>query len=65
MIENERIKYRSKVKPLRITIDDKLSFTTPIENLCSTVSNRLQALARTYKFLLFEASIYQLLSNNL
>ena len=35
MIENKRVKSRSKVKLLGITIDNKLSFTTHIENLCS------------------------------
>ena len=33
MTENKRLKSRSKVKLLGITIDDKLSFTTQIENL--------------------------------
>ena len=32
MIENKRVKSRSEVKVLGITIDDKLSFTTRIEN---------------------------------
>ena len=32
MIENKRVKSRSEVKLLGITIDDKLSFTTRIEN---------------------------------
>ena len=43
MTENKRVKSRSEVKLLGFTIDDKLSFTTLIENLCSTASNRLQA----------------------
>ena len=54
MIENKRVKSRSEVKLLGITIDDKLSFTTHIENLCSTTSNRLRALARIRKFISFE-----------
>ena len=54
MIENKRVKSGSEVKLLAITIDDKLSFTTHIENLCSTASNRLQALARIRKFISFE-----------
>ena len=40
MIENKRVKSRNKVKLPGITIDDKLSLTTHIENLCSTASNR-------------------------
>ena len=54
MIENKRVKSRSEVKLQGITIDDKLSFTTHIENLCSTASNRLRALARIRRFILFE-----------
>ena len=58
-IDNSKIIYlwvnsRSEVKLLGITIDDKLSFTTHIENLCSTASNRLRALARIRKFISFE-----------
>ena len=54
MIENVRVKSRSEVKLLGIAIDDKLSFTTLIENLCSTASNRLRALARIRKLISFE-----------
>ena len=54
MIENERVNSRSEVKLLGITIDDKLSFTSHIENLCSTAHNRLRALARILKFIYFE-----------
>ena len=41
MIENKRVKSRSEVKLPGIAIDDKLSFTTHIENLCSTVCELL------------------------
>ena len=54
MIENKRVKSRSEVKLLGITIDDKLSFSTHIEDLCSTASNRLRVLARICKFISFE-----------
>ena len=54
MIENKRVKSRSEVKLLGITIDDKLSFITQIENLCGTASNRLRALARIRRFISFE-----------
>ena len=54
MIENKRVQSRSEVKLLGITIDDKLSFTTHIENLCTTASNRLRALARIRNFISFE-----------
>ena len=54
MIENKRVKSRSEVKLPGITIDDKLSFTTHIENLCRTASNRLRALARIRKSISFE-----------
>ena len=53
IIENKRVKSRNEVKLLDIIIDDKVSFTTHIENLCSTASNRLRALARIRKFLSF------------
>ena len=46
MIENKRVKSRSEVKLLGITIYDKLSFTTHIKNLCNTASNHLRALAK-------------------
>ena len=54
VIENKRVKSRSDVKLLGITIDDKLLFTTHIENFWSTASNRLRALARIRKFISFE-----------
>ena len=54
MIESKRVKSRSEVKLLGITIDDKLYFTTHIENLCSTASKRLRALTRMHNFLSFE-----------
>ena len=54
MIENKRVKSRSEVKLLGITIDDKLSSTTHIENLCNTASNHLRAFVRIRKFLSFE-----------
>ena len=50
MIENKRVKSRSEVKLLGITIDDKFSFPTHIENF-STASNLLRALARICKFI--------------
>ena len=54
MIENKRVKSRSEVKLLGITIDDKLSSTTHIENLCSLASKRLRDLAKIWKFISFE-----------
>ena len=54
VIENKRVKSRSDVKLLGITIDDKLLFTTHIENLCSTESNRFRALASIRKFISFD-----------
>ena len=53
-MENKKVKSRSEVKLPRIALDDKLSFSTNIENLCSTISNRLRALAIICKFLSFE-----------
>ena len=54
MIENKRVKSRSEVRLIVITIDGKLSFNTHIENLCTTASSHLPTLARTRKFLYFE-----------
>ena len=54
MIEYNKVKSTSEVKLLGSTIDDKLFFTTHIENLCSPASNCLQALARISKFISFE-----------
>ena len=51
---NRKVKSRSKVQLLGITIDDKLSFTMHIENFCSTASNCFRALARIRKFISFE-----------
>ena len=41
MIENKRVKSRSEVKLLGITICNMMLFTAHVENLCSTASNRL------------------------
>ena len=54
MIENRSLKSRSEVKLLGIAIDDKLSFSTHIKNLCSTASSCLLVLTRIRKFLSFE-----------
>ena len=40
-VENKLIKSTNKVKRLRITVDQKLTFTKHINNLCNTASNRL------------------------
>ena len=58
MTESNRVKSRSEVKLLNITTDDKLSFTTHIENSCSTASNYLRALARIHKSISFEQAKY-------
>ena len=64
IIENKKVKSRSEVKLLVITIDDKLSFTTHIENLCSTAGNRLRAFARIHKFVLFLSFLSKRLSES-
>ena len=43
MIENKRVKSRSEVKLLGITICNMLLFITHVENLCSTASDCLRA----------------------
>lgn len=50
-VENKHIKSTNKVKLVGITTDDKFAFTKHINNLSSTISNRLRALTRRRKFL--------------
>ena len=45
-IENKQIKCKREVKLLGITIDEKLTFTRHIANICSLANNRLRALTR-------------------
>ena len=54
MVEDKKVRSKTEVKLLGITIDDKLSFNKHISNLCITASNRLRALARIRKFLSLE-----------
>ena len=54
MVEDKKVRSKTEVKLLGITIDDKLSFNKHISNLCSTASNRLRSLARIRKFLSLE-----------
>ena len=54
MVEDKKVRSKTEVKLLGITIDDKLSFNKHISNLCSTASNRLRALLRIRKFLSLE-----------
>ena len=57
-IENKQIKCKREVKPLGITIDEKLTFTRHIANICSLVNNRLRALTRIRRFLSTEQAKY-------
>ena len=43
VIENKQIKCKKEVKLLRITIDEKLTFTKDISNTCNLANNRLRA----------------------
>ena len=45
-IENKQIKCKREVKLLRNTIDERLTFTKYIANICSLANNRLRALRR-------------------
>ena len=49
-IENKQIKYKREVKLLGITIDEKLTLTKHIANICSQVKNRLRALTRIRRY---------------
>ena len=50
-IENKQIKCKREVKLLGITIDEKLTFTKHIANICSLANNRLRALTRIRRLL--------------
>ena len=58
VIENKQIKCKREVKLLRITIDEKLTFTKDIANICSLANNRLRALTSIRRFLLMEQTKY-------
>ena len=47
-----------EVKLLGITIDEKLTFTRHIANICSLANNRLRALTRIRRFLSTEQAKY-------
>ena len=51
IVENKHIESTNKAKLLRITVDQKLTFTKHINNLCNTASNHLRALTRVTKYL--------------
>ena len=57
-IENKQIKCKRDVKLLEITIDEKLTFTKHIANICSLANNRLRALTRIRRFLSTEETKY-------
>ena len=57
-IENKQIKCKREVKLLGITIDEKLTFTKYIANICSLANNRLRALTRISRFLSMEKAKY-------
>ena len=57
-IENKQIKWKREVKLLRITIDEKLTFTKHIANICNLANNRLKALTRIKRFLSTEQTKY-------
>ena len=57
-IENKQIKCKREVKLLRITIDEKLTFTKHIANICCLANNRLRALTRIKRFLSTEQAKY-------
>ena len=49
-IEDKQIKCKGEAKLLGITIDEKLTFTKHIANLCSLANNRLRALTRIRRY---------------
>ena len=57
-IENKQRKCKKEVKLLGITIDDKLTFTRHVANICSLANNRLRSLTRIRRFLSMEETKY-------
>ena len=57
-IENKQIKCKREVKLLGITIDEKLTFTKHIANICSLANNKLRALTRVRRFFSMEQAKY-------
>ena len=57
-IENKQIKCKREVKLLGITIDEKLTFTKHVANICSLANNKLRALTRIRRFLSMEQTNY-------
>ena len=57
-IENKQITCKKEVKLLRITIDEKLTFTRQVVNICSLANNRLRVLTRIRRFLSTELAKY-------
>ena len=57
-IENKQIKWKREVKLLGITIDEKLTFTKHIANICSLANNRLRAFTRIRRFYSMEQTKY-------
>ena len=56
--ENKKIKCKREVKLLGITIDEKLTFTKHIANICNMAKHRLRALTRIRRFLLTKQRKY-------
>ena len=56
--KNKQIKCKREVKLLGITIDEKLTFTRHVANICSLANNRLRALTRIRRFLSTEQTKY-------
>ena len=57
-IENKGIKWKREVKLLGIIINEKLTFTKHIANICSLASNRLRALTIIRRILSTEKTKY-------
>ena len=57
-IENKQIKCKREMKLLRITFNEKLTFTKHMDNICSLENNRLRALTRIRRFLSTEQTKY-------
>ena len=53
MIENEQIRNSSREKRLAVVFDSKLTFQSPIDNICKKASQKLNSISRITPYMDF------------